>query len=813
MFEPTFTVTFHIPSPRPPGIELEPDFFSSQIGDSGTSASAEISCKDLAGTASFVVSSEPASKSMPGVFAPEAVCPSTEYRRRASVENPTVTMQKTPESDLQADVRKVALGSTPLFQKFRRAIRSREEVTSWYRSQSSVPMDEPPLSCHLYSEALCESDLFINVCSGVVKAWIWRGKAWAPIKEERRQEQVIFHVEAGFGTFLNPATKADVEAGKDGDDKEEITLPSFFSELRASGRDNTLNWTTIGREWVLQRSMPIFQVEKDVSGDTTAIRPWVASGFEIERIVKVAANKYIIGSEPEKFCICLAEHLVLRLLGYLNRGLRPNFSHLLTLQADYSGWHYRSILASVLHSSMPYRHISCNLNDRVVCFRDSSWQLEGICVAVGASTMGPQSSGWPDFPPLPPPPFKLSVFQDPDEDIDSDVTVRGYSSSEIESGNHQTKDRILDNFPLSSIENSDNKGKDAAKSLLSPDHDVSGELRLLIYCGRRCILMSETNDHFHSYPCTGQQRGAALQMTSPIPPLQYTHGTGTIDRTPVKRRDLHLSKETAEVGLTNVVREAMTLSGISHPLGLSLPSGAMLTGRTMKHYHTESAGRKDCRDTGDLIPIFFTTQCDSPFTDVPTKAEVEAYTPAIGPPCTPDRFRVDLCGVPVARTRTSLPHTSFFTVSVMHTWIAPSLRKKFVSLGNGTPDNMKSSAETRQQAKSAHAVEELGMPGMSFDDPDHESSEGSARYAIVSKGWQSSERLVPPSVGVPQVKYSSRCEKNFYAQKLLVSLTQEAFDELELNEQILPVGIADGLREFFVSLPLRALTVASTAVC
>ncbi|KAI6024062.1 hypothetical protein BKA83DRAFT_4125439 [Pisolithus microcarpus] len=116
----------------------------------------------------FIVS---ASKSMPGVFAPEEVCLSTEYHRRASVENPTVTMQKTLESDLQADLRKVALGSTPLFQKFRKAIRSREEVTSWYRSQSSVPMDEPPLSCHLYSEAF------------VVKAWIWRGKAWAPIKE------------------------------------------------------------------------------------------------------------------------------------------------------------------------------------------------------------------------------------------------------------------------------------------------------------------------------------------------------------------------------------------------------------------------------------------------------------------------------------------------------------------------------------------------------------------------------------------------------------------------------------------------------
>ncbi|KAI5988761.1 hypothetical protein EDD15DRAFT_2198847 [Pisolithus albus] len=185
MFEPTFTVIFRIPSPRPPGIELEPDvsatlakaldwmvilekcppvrrqFFSSQIGNSGASAL----------------------KSMPGVLAPEEVCLSTEYRRRASAENPVLTMQKTPESDLQADVQKAALQSAPLFQKFRKAIRSREEVTSWYHSQSSMPMDEPPLSCHLYSEALCEGDLFVNVCSGGIKAWIWRGKAWVPIKE------------------------------------------------------------------------------------------------------------------------------------------------------------------------------------------------------------------------------------------------------------------------------------------------------------------------------------------------------------------------------------------------------------------------------------------------------------------------------------------------------------------------------------------------------------------------------------------------------------------------------------------------------
>ncbi|KAI6098926.1 hypothetical protein EV401DRAFT_1895067 [Pisolithus croceorrhizus] len=140
-----------------------------------------------------------APKSMPGVFSPKEVCLSTEYCHRVSVENPTVTMQKTLESDLQADVQKVALGH--------------EEVTSWCHSQSLVPMDEPPLSCYLYSEDLCKSDLFINICSGVIKAWIWRGKTWALVEEGDPHPHI-----SGYY----------VKASKDGDDKEKIMLPSFF---------------------------------------------------------------------------------------------------------------------------------------------------------------------------------------------------------------------------------------------------------------------------------------------------------------------------------------------------------------------------------------------------------------------------------------------------------------------------------------------------------------------------------------------------------------------------------------------------------
>ncbi|KAI5996624.1 hypothetical protein EDC04DRAFT_2909904 [Pisolithus marmoratus] len=130
---------------------------------------------------------------------------------------------------------------------------------------------------------------------------------------------------------------------------------------------------------------------------------------------------------------------------------------------------------------------------------------------------------------------------------------------------------------------------------------------------------------------------------------------------------------------------------------------------------------------------------------------------------------------------------------------------------------------SQQHPSAARAVEELGVPGMSSDDSDHESGEGTARYAIVSKDWRSGEvtellRLLDalhlrlrygngwnatsgawPHLRLVSYKSSTRAAvkglpKNFYARKFLVSLTQEAFDELHLIEQILPVGIPDGLR-------------------
>ena len=110
-----------------------------------------------------------------------------------SFEGPTERTRNAPESACQVSPPDAALrqgtpalsseGGVPPFQRFRKAIRSREEVTSWYCSRSSRPMDGPSVSPYLYSEALCENDLFIHTCSNGIQAWIWNGETWVPIKE------------------------------------------------------------------------------------------------------------------------------------------------------------------------------------------------------------------------------------------------------------------------------------------------------------------------------------------------------------------------------------------------------------------------------------------------------------------------------------------------------------------------------------------------------------------------------------------------------------------------------------------------------
>ncbi|KAI6024063.1 hypothetical protein BKA83DRAFT_4125440 [Pisolithus microcarpus] len=116
----------------------------------------------------------------------------------------------------------------------------------------------------------------------------------------------------GLVHFLNPATKADVEAGKDGDDKEEITLPSFFlnfvawEEMYLEARDAfsgssaltgpacarqervvsfVVEYLELGddrQKWVLQCSMPIFEVEREMLVEIRQASVWVALSWLLE---------------------------------------------------------------------------------------------------------------------------------------------------------------------------------------------------------------------------------------------------------------------------------------------------------------------------------------------------------------------------------------------------------------------------------------------------------------------------------------------------------------------------------------------------
>ncbi|KAI6099078.1 hypothetical protein F5141DRAFT_1219264 [Pisolithus sp. B1] len=282
--------------------------------------------------------------------------------------------------------------------------------------------------------------------------------------------------------------------------------------------------------------------------------------------------------------------------------------------------------------------------------------------------------------------LKLSVFQDPDEDADGDVTLRGYSPAQIGNGSHGTKDQML--FPSSVMDEdsdedahgSEGKGKDTTKSRCSSHHDVSDADADV---GDKTITLIRT----------------------PLPP----------------------SKE-----------------------------------------------------------------WDSPFTDLPTKVEVEAYKPALGLPCTPDHFHVDLSGIPSTdwnKSASNIFVQSFHNaypdctksskdICVAWEWHFNHLHQIYrdqqeqarlaqvelarMAAGHSTaPGCVKTLAETLQQThrhqerkshlylrrlhaaklysqqhpSAARAVKELGMPGMSSDDSDHESSEGAARYAIVSKDW------------------------------------------------------------------------------
>ncbi|KAI6114454.1 hypothetical protein F5141DRAFT_1062853 [Pisolithus sp. B1] len=178
-----------------------------------------------------------------------------------------------------------------------------------------------------------------------------------------------------------------------------------------------------------------------------------------------------------------------------------------------------------------------------------------------------------------------------------------------------------------------------------------------------------------------------------------------------------------------------------------------------------------------------------------------------------------------------------FKVSVTHTWIVPNPQKIFAWLGNGTStDSVRSTGTTKnvlwleqveltwiavghpadpsnlylrrlhvaklysqQHPSAAHAIEELGVSGMSSDDSDHESGRGAARYTIYCNNWNATSGAWPHLQLISHKSSTWAAVKglprNFYARRFLVSLTQEAFDELQSIEQTLPLGIPDGLRE------------------
>ncbi|KAI6024003.1 hypothetical protein BKA83DRAFT_19037 [Pisolithus microcarpus] len=498
---------------------------------------------------------------------------------------------------------------------------------------------------------------------------------------------------------------------------------------------------------------------------------------------------------------------------------------------------------------------------------------------------------------------------DPDEDADSDITLRGHSPAQIYNESHRTKNEMPVQIPrppqFSLFGDSDEdacenrgKGKRAAESLRFPHHDVSdsdtdvgdkmitlthtplpaskeqdksGDLRAAKFPRPLQLSLATQSPRVGCLDATSSLRGA------PDP----THRNGATDHTPVTRRDLNLFKETVELRLTNVVKETMTkvIEEIVQTQGPAGYNADKEDNEVSPHKKRRPKGQPRHRqpDTNlfhknireHALRLMHRTQWDSPFTDVPMKAEVEAYKPALGPSCTSGCFRVDLSGVPSTDWNKSAAHVFVQSFRDAYPDCAKSLKDiciyrdhqeraqlaqvELTRIAVGHPadsSNVKTSSETLHQTRrcqerkshlylrqlhvaklysqqhpsAARTIEELGVSGMSSDDSDHESGGGAARYTIVSKDWRSGEvtellhlldalhlRLwyrnnwnatsgAWPHLRLISHKSSTRAAvkglpRNFYARRFLVSLTQEAFDELQSIEQTLLMGIPDGLRE------------------
>ncbi|KAI5988146.1 hypothetical protein EDD15DRAFT_2371522 [Pisolithus albus] len=418
-----------------------------------------------------------------------------------------------------------------------------------------------------------------------------------------------------------------------------------------------------------------------------------------------------------------------------------------------------------------------------------------------------------------PRPLKLLVFQDPDEDADGDITLRGHSPAQIYNESHRTKDempvQILRPPKFSLFGDSDEdacenrgKGKRTAESLRLPHHDVSdsdtdvgdktitlthtplpaskeqdksGDLRAAKFPRPLQLSLATQSPRVDCLDATSSLRGAS----------DPTRRNGATDHTPVTRRDLNLFKETMELGLTNVVKETMTkvIEEIVQTRGPAGYNADEEDNEVSPHKKRRPKGQPRHRrpDTNlfhknireHALRLMHRAQWDSPFTDVPTKAEVEAYKPAIGPSCTSGRFRVDLSGVPstdwnksaahvfVQSFRDAYPDCAKSSKDICVAWErhfnrlrqiyqdhqerARLAQVELARIAAGHPadlGNVKTSSETlhqtpklysQQHPSAARAIEELGVSGMSSDDSDHESGGGAARYTIVSKDWRSGE--------------------------------------------------------------------------
>ncbi|KAI6006092.1 hypothetical protein EDD15DRAFT_2191385 [Pisolithus albus] len=367
-----------------------------------------------------------------------------------------------------------------------------------------------------------------------------------------------------------------------------------------------------------------------------------------------------------------------------------------------------------------------------------------------------------------PRPLKLSVFQDPDEDADGDITLRGHSLAQIYNESHRTKDEMPVQIPrppqFSLSEDSDEdacenkgKGKHTAESLRFPHHDTSDPVHL---------LDSDIGDKTITLTHIPLPASKDLSLATQSPRVGCLDATSSLHGAPdpTCRNGI----ETMEVGLSNVVKETMTrvIEEIMQTRGPAGYNADEEDSEVSPHKKRRPKGQpRHWRPDINLfhknicehaLRLMHRTQWDSPFTDVPTKAEVEAYKPGLGPSCTSDHFRVNLSAMPNGDWNKSASHTFVQSFRDAYPDCAKSLKDICVAWERhfnrlrqiywdhqeraqlaqveltrmaaghpADPGNMKTKLYSQQHPSAVRTIEELVG--------------GAARYTIVSKEWQSGE--------------------------------------------------------------------------